>query len=398
MNGLGVVKFRKKKGVNTSESSFREKVARMNQLVVSFREGRTIPPNLYGKDGADQTISIVTDALDKWFALLDGTAYDDAYAAPAVVRSQTLTLSAREVMCVDEHVVRLTFTADDGKELPPWSPGMHLDFYLPSGRKRQYSLCGGSTAADTGQRTSYQIAVRLIPDGGGGSKEMHALEVGTRVDVRGPRNGFPFVPDGRAVFVAGGIGITAILPMVRAAAETEMDWHLVYCGRSRASMPFLDEIEAMDASRVTVRTDDVDGIASAATLLEQVRGGAVYCCGPPPMIESVKIGIDDVPATHLYYERFSPPPVRDGVEFEVQLVDDGTILTVPSDKSALQVIREARPSVAYSCQQGFCGTCRTRVLNGTPDHRESRLTSEEQESEMLICVSRSAGGRIVLDM
>lgn len=386
------------RGAMGKRASLRNKVARMNRMVESFREGRAIPPNLYGKEGPDQTISLVTDALDKWFALLDGDPYDDAYAAPPVVRSQTLTLTERRMMCVDEHVVELTFTADDGGELPPWSPGMHLDFHLPSGRKRQYSLCGGNVGFDVDEATSYRVAVRLIPDGGGGSEEMHALEVGTRVDVRGPRNGFPFVPGGSAVFVAGGIGITAILPMVRAAASTDMDWHLVYCGRSRRSMPFLDEIEAMDPARVTVRTDDVDGLPTGEQLLEQVTGGAVYCCGPPPMIEAVKKTIDAVPATHLYYERFSPPPVRDGVQFEVQLVDSGTVVEVPADKTALEAIREVKPSVPYSCQQGFCGTCRTRVLSGTPEHRENRLTPEEQESEMLICVSRADGGRIVLDL
>ncbi|WP_374108694.1 2Fe-2S iron-sulfur cluster-binding protein [Rhodococcus sp. I2R] len=373
----------------------------MNEMVALFRRGRSIPGDLYGKPEPDEAISLVTDALDKWFALLDGTAYKEEYAAQPIVRTRTLTLTGREVMCVDEHVVQLTFTADDDGELPPWSPGMHLDFHLPSGRKRQYSLCGGnvsSHAVSPPEPASYRVAVRLIPDGGGGSKEMHALELGTRVTVRGPRNGFPFVPGGAAVFVAGGIGITAILPMVRMAIATDMDWHLVYCGRSRQSMPFLDEIEAMDSDRVIIRTDDVDGLPSAEQLLEQVRGGSVYCCGPPPMIEAVKAGIDDVPATHLYYERFSAPPVRDGAEFEVQLVDSGTVIAVPADKTALQVIREVKPTVAYSCQQGFCGTCRTRVLSGTPEHRETRLTEEEQESEMLICVSRSVGGRIVLDL
>jgi ferredoxin len=216
--------------------------------------------------------------------------------------------------------------------------------------------------------------------------------------LRCPRNGFPFVPVGRAVFLAGGIGITAILPMVRAAMAADMDWRLVYCGRSRASLPFLDEIESWDSARVTVRTDDIDRCPTGDELLSQVEGGAVYCCGPPPMIEAVRTAFDRSPATHLYFERFSAPPVRDGVEFEVQLVESGTVVTVPADKTALQVIREVKPDVAYSCQQGFCGTCRTRVLVGAPDHREGRLTSEEQQNEMLICVSRANGGRIVLDL
>lgn len=361
--------------------------------VESFREGRSIPKNLYGRDVPDQTVAIVTDALDKWFAFIDGGPYEDTYAAPAPARSTLLTLERRELLCIDQNVVRLTFVSSEGVQLPAWSPGMHLDFALPSGRRRQYSLCG-----DARDPHSYTVAVRYIPDGGGGSAEMHALELGSDVVVRGPRNGFPFVPRGQAVFVAGGIGITAIIPMVRAARTMGMDWHLVYCGRSRESLPFLEEIEAWEPSRVTVRTDDVDGIPTGRDLLAQVSGGAVYCCGPPPMIEAVRTVFDEVPATHLYFERFSPPPVVDGVEFEVQLVDSGEVVTVPADKTALQAIREIKPDIAYSCRQGFCGTCRTRVLSGSPDHRETRLTTEEQRNEMLICVSRADGGRIVLDL
>lgn len=365
----------------------------MARTVETFREGRSIPQNLYGRAVPDQTVAIVTDALDKWFAFLDAGRYEDTYAAPTVVRAIPLTLERRELECVDQNVVSLTFVSSEGAELPAWTPGMHLDFLLPSGRRRQYSLCGDPHDAHT-----YTVAVRHIPNGGGGSIEMHALEVGSGVMVRGPRNGFPFVPCGQTVFVAGGIGITAILPMVRAARSAGIDWHLVYSGRSRMSLPFLEEIEGWENSRVTVRTDDVDGIPTGEQLLDRVSGGAVYCCGPPPMIEAVRNVFDDVPATHLYFERFSPPPVVDGVEFEVQLVDSGKVITVAADKTALQAIREIQPDVAYSCQQGFCGTCRTRVLSGSPDHRESRLTQEEQCNEMLICVSRADGGRIVLDL
>ncbi|OZF03650.1 MULTISPECIES: PDR/VanB family oxidoreductase [Nocardiaceae] len=375
------------------KTGLRKRLSDMARTVDTFREGRQVPQDLYGRDVPDQTMSLVTDALDKWFALLDNGEFDDSHAAAPVVRDIALTLRSREVLCGDQQVVRLEFESPSGEELPAWAPGMHLDFVLPSGRRRQYSLCG-----DPSDAHAYTVAVRFIPDGGGGSAEMHALEIGTPVTVTGPRNGFPFVADGRAVFVAGGIGITAILPMVRAARATGMDWYLEYRGRSRESLPFLDEILALDDDRVNVRTDDVDGIASGSELLDRVAGGAVYCCGPPPMIDAVRAAVDGTDATHLYFERFSPPPVRNGVEFEVQLVDSGDVITVGAEQTALQAIREVRPSVAYSCQQGFCGTCRTRVLVGTPEHRETRLTPEEQESEMLICVSRAAGGRIVLDL
>lgn len=376
-----------------TKRTLRSKLGAMAQKVDSFRVGRSIPQNLYGRDEPDQTMSLVTDALDKWFALLDNDEYDGSFAAPPVARTRELTLVSREVLCVDEQVVQLTFAAADGSALPAWAPGMHLDLYLPSGRRRQYSLCG--LPSDE----SYSIAVRLVPDGGGGSVEMHALAVGAQVSIRGPRNGFPFVPSEHAVFVAGGIGITAIISMVRRARVLEMDWHLVYCGRSRESMPFLEEITSWDSARVTVRTDDVEGMPSSMDLLGSAApGGSVYVCGPPPMIDLVRASFDALPAAHLHFERFSPPPVKNGAEFEVQLVDTGELVCVGAEETALQAIRRVRPDIAYSCQQGFCGTCRVRVLNGTPQHRENRLTSEEQKSEMLICVSRSDGGRIVLDL
>lgn len=217
--------------------------------------------------------------------------------------------------------------------------------------------------------------------------------------VRGPRNGFPFVGEGSALFVAGGIGITPIIAMVRAARDLGMDWHLVYSGRSYESMPFLKEVTTWDPARVFVRPDDEYGLPTAADLLGKApEGGAVYCCGPTPMLDTVRHGFHETCSIALYFERFGAPPVVNGVPFEVQLVRSGCILTVPADRSALDVVRETLPGVSYSCQQGFCGTCRVKVLAGNLDHRESRLADVERENEMLICVSRSSGGRLVLDL
>ncbi|MGL4306734.1 MAG: flavin reductase family protein, partial [Mycobacteriaceae bacterium] len=217
--------------------------------------------------------------------------------------------------------------------------------------------------------------------------------------IRGPRNGFPFVGEGSALFIAGGIGITPILPMVRAAQKSGMDWRFIYAGRSKASMPFLDEIETWDSSRVLIHIDSEQGVISGADLLRSApQDGAVYCCGPVPMLESIREEFSTCAATALLYERFSAAPVVDGKEFDIQLNSTGEILTVPAETSALEAIKKVKPAVAYSCQQGFCGTCRVKVLSGTPEHRENRLSPQEQENEMLICVSRSAGERLVIDL
>ncbi len=352
------------------------------------------PPDLSGKNRPDRAMRITELLADKYLRVLTAYDYNPEIAGHNPDTAMNMVVSTREVVATDENVVRLRFESADGSPIPPWHPGSHLDFHLPSGLRRQYSLCG-----DPADRTGYSVAVRRIPDGGGGSIEMHALQPGEHVTVRGPRNGFPFVGEGSALFVAGGIGITPIIAMVRAARELGMDWYFVYSGRSRESMPFLDEIATWEPERVFVRPDDEFGLPTTTDLLGRAPvGGAVYCCGPTPMLDAVRRGFRDTPSTALHFERFGAPPVIDGKEFEVQLVNSGQVLAVPADESALDVIKKTLPGVGYSCQQGFCGTCRVKVLAGKPDHRERRLTDTEQETEMLICVSRSDGGRLVLDL
>ncbi|WP_082518444.1 MULTISPECIES: PDR/VanB family oxidoreductase [unclassified Rhodococcus (in: high G+C Gram-positive bacteria)] len=366
---------------------------RAMEAVREYRASRTIPEDLHGRGGMDEMLAQITDGLDKMFAILDHSEYK-ARAAPMQVRILDMVVSEKMSICVDENVVGLTFRRADGADVPPWRAGSHLDIELPSGRRRQYSLCGDPRETD-----AYSIAVRLVPDGGGGSVEMHALEVGDRVSITGPRNAFPFVASGSALFVAGGIGMTAIIPMIRKAREVGMDWHLVYSGRTTESMPFLDEVSTWEQDRVTVRTDAVDGLPGAADLLRDAPdGGSVYCCGPPPMIAVVREGITATSATRLHYERFSAPPVVAGESFSVELARTGTVVDVASDETALDAVRRVRPGVPYSCRQGFCGTCKVRVLAGVPEHRDRRLSDDERADHMLICVSRSAGEQLTLDL
>lgn len=343
----------------------------------------------------DRAINMVATALDRfWLRPVTRKGYADQRAVRSPDDPMTLVLAKRVVVACDNDVVALTFADPDGAPLPAWQPGAHLDLHLPSGRRRQYSLCG-----DPQDRSGYRIAVRKIPTGGGGSLEMHALTEGHTVTVRGPRNGFPFIPHSRVLYVAGGIGITPILPMVRAAQRLRTDWHFVYCGRSADTIPFLDEIWQWDPARVTVRLDDEHGIPTAADLLRDApRGGAVYVCGPPPMIETIRHGFAETGSKALYFERFSAPPVIDGSAFEVELARTGEVVGVGADETLLQALIKVRPDVAYSCRQGFCGTCKVDVLAGTPEHRDNRLTDDERQSSMLACVSRSLTPRLVLDV
>ncbi|MFI8516645.1 PDR/VanB family oxidoreductase [Streptomyces sp. NPDC085481] len=291
-----------------------------------------------------------------------------------------------------EGVVQLRL---EGSGLPAWEPGAHIDLVLPSGAVRQYSLCG-----DPADRDSYTVATRLIePDQGGrgGSREVHEqLHVGTEVEIRGPRNRFPLAPAPAYVFVAGGIGITPVLSMVRAAQAAGADWRLLYCGRSRATMPYADELEALGRGRTTVVAEDESGLPELAFLAGLPEETAVYCCGPEGLMDAVTGALPDGRVPHL--ERFSAARAEGGAPFEVELRRSGRTLTVAADQSVLSAVREAVPGVLYSCRQGFCGTCQQRVLEGEIDHRDELLTAAERADSMLICVSRCAGERLVLDL
>ncbi|GAA4086972.1 PDR/VanB family oxidoreductase [Streptomyces shaanxiensis] len=296
-------------------------------------------------------------------------------------RSRALRLLVTSREEIAEGVVQLRL---EGRELPRWEPGAHLDLVLPSGLVRQYSLCG-----DPEDTSSYTVATRLVPDGRGGSREVHEqVREGMELEVRGPRNRFPLVRAESYVFVVGGIGITPVLPMLRALPD-DVEWRLVYCGRGRASMPFVEDVEKLGRDRVTV----VEGLPDLDALLADVpEGAAVYCCGPEGLMAAVE---ERFPSVHL--ERFAPR-ASGGDAFEVELRRSGRTLTVAADSTVLAAVRAELPDTLYSCEQGFCGTCQQRVLEGEVDHRDELLTDAERGDSMLICVSRARGERLVLDM
>ena len=267
---------------------------------------------------------------------------------------------------------------------------------MPSGLVRQYSLCG-----DPGLRTRYRIAVRRIPDGGGGSIEVHeSLPVGSTVTTHGPRNAFPLSVPGygsparRIRFIAGGIGITPILPMLRLAEDLGVDWSMIYVGRTADSIPFIDEVREF-GNRVSIRTDDVHGIPTASDLLgECPNGTTVYACGPAPMLTLIREQLAGRDGVELHFERFAAPPVVGGEEFTVTIDSSDQVITVAAEETLLAALRRTGVATAYSCQQGFCGTCRTRVLDGVVQHRDTLLTEPERDAAMMLtCVSRATAGQ-----
>lgn len=316
------------------------------------------------------------------------------------LEERRLELLVKQMTWESEGVLSLSLVHPDGKPLPDWTPGSHVDLTLRGSLVRQYSLCG-----EPGDSGSYRVAVLRDQAALGGSEFVHeGLRPGHRLTVTGPRNNFSFLPARRYVFVAGGIGITPILPMVRAADEQGADWTLWYGGRRRESMAFLDEL-ALYGERVRVVPEDEAGRLDLAAALPGPEDGLlVYCCGPEPLLAAVEERTAGWPAGILQVERFKAKQVAapDGGEqpLEVVCAKSGTSVEVAPEVSVLDALEAAGVAVPSSCRDGICGSCETRVLEGTPDHRDSVLSASEQAAgkTLMVCVSRACTPRLVLDL
>ena len=317
-----------------------------------------------------------------------------------IVREHEADLVVREAQVVADGVVALTLADPNGEELPPWTPGAHIDFVLGDELIRQYSLCSSPSKPNV-----WRVGVLRAPDSRGGSERVHdILAPGSVVRVRGPRNHFPLVASPRYLFLAGGIGITPLLPMIAEADASGADWRLLYGGRERASMGFLAEL-AQYGDRVKIVPQDEEGMLDLESVLRTPQPNTlVYCCGPEGLLGAVEKFCENWPPGSLHLERFSAKPQKPAAEadsaFEVVLQRSGVALEVPPDKSVLTVIREAGVSVLASCLEGVCGTCETEVIEGDVDHRDSVLNEEERASNeyMMVCVSRCRSPRLVLDL
>lgn len=302
-------------------------------------------------------------------------------------------------------VISMELRDPQRRDLPEWSAGAHLDVMLPNGLVRQYSLC-----SDPADRRSWRLAVLKEQAGRGGSEFIHEqLRPGTKIKVRGPKNNFELSSAEEYVFLAGGIGITPIMPMLRLAAASGKLWKLIYLGRSRKNMAFLEELEAY-GDNVVVHADDEKGYFPLADLLSDPAGSfQLYVCGPGGLLKTVEQFADTwADRSRLHFERFTQDPLKaaensaehDGDhEFTVELPDGSEVL-VPVGVSILHALEKAGRRLLSSCQEGICGTCETAVISGEVDHRDSLLSDEEQAAmdTMMICVSRCKGDRLVLEL
>ena len=293
-----------------------------------------------------------------------------------------------------------TFEAPGGGRLPGSTPGAHISLVLPNGIERQYSLTNYGP-----ELNEYTVGVKLDPSSRGGSLFMHnTLRVGTTIAIDPPRNNFPLVENAEhVVFFAGGIGITPIYCMIRRMIELGRSWELYYSSRSRQDAAFVGELEGLP--QVHLHFDqEKGGVLPIPSIVPGLKKGAhLYCCGPTPMLAAFETAAAAAgyPPAQVHVEYFTPKYVAaDEGGFVVELQRSKKEVTVPKGKTILQVVREAGVDVPYSCEEGICGACETRVISGTPDHRDSILTDSERKAgtTMMICCSGSKSPKLVLDL
>jgi len=294
-----------------------------------------------------------------------------------------------------------------GAELVPFTAGSHIDVHLPGGFVRQYSLCN-----DPGDRHRYVVGVLDVAGGRGGSKAIHRdVRVGDVLTISAPRNNFPLAAHAsRHILIAGGIGVTPMIAMVEALSAQGADFTVLYCTRSPDLTAFRDRLAPHDAAgRVSFHHDEGDrsrGLDFVAVLREHRPGTHAYCCGPAGLMNAVKAATSHWPDGSVHFEFFAAPPEpvaqNDGGAigvgtFQVRLASSGAVYAVPPGKSIVDVLRDNGVACETSCEAGVCGTCRTRYLEGVPEHNDFLLNDAEHEEFVLICCARSRSDLLVLD-
>lgn len=314
-----------------------------------------------------------------------------------------MELMVKAICRAASRVIELELVDPQGEPLPEWQPGAHLDLVLGNGLVRQYSLC-----SDPADRHRYQVAVLQQDASRGGSEWLHSeLREGGLLEIRGPKNHFALEDGPRYLFVAGGIGITPLLPMVAAVAAFGKPFKVLYGGRSLPAMAYLDRLRVYGDAVAVVPEDENGRLDLDSFLGQPEQGTLVYCCGPEPLLQAVEDRCAARPELILHFERFAVAPdatpvtPREGDQpFEVHLEQSEKTLHVGPRETLLDVLESAGADIYSDCQEGICGTCEVQVVEGVIDHRDSVLSAGEKASGkvMMACVSRAACPRLVLDL
>jgi ferredoxin-NADP reductase len=319
------------------------------------------------------------------------------HAGASADASIDVRLTAIRYAARDTHLYE--FRRPDGRPLPAYDPGSHIDLHLPNGLIRQYSLIVAKP--DPG---IYTLGIKRDPASRGGSRYIHdELRVGKTVAISAPRNNFPLKEDARhVIFVAGGIGITPIWCMVQRLQQLGRSWQLHYSCRSRADMAFLDALEGMAPADFHFDDESMGKFLDIAGIVAQAPKDAhLYCCGPTPMLNAFEAATTDWPREQIHVEYFTAKaePAKQG-GFTVELARSAREFFIPEGKTILEVLLDEGVDVDYSCELGICGACEQRVISGLPEHRDAILTEEEQaeNKRVMICCAGCKSDRLVLDL
>jgi tetrachlorobenzoquinone reductase len=322
-----------------------------------------------------------------------------------VAHQQKLEARIKAITYEADRVISLDLRPVTSGELPPFSAGAHIEVQLPNGIERSYSI-----ASPQCDNSRYLLAVQLEPESKGGSLFIHqSLRVGTVLMISPPRNHFPLKEDAEhSILIAGGIGITPLWCMAQRLESLKRSYTLVYAVRTRNRAAFLQEISAnvrTGSERLSLHFDDEnDGapIDIARIVAAAPAGSQFYCCGPLPMLASFEAATAGLPPDVVHVEYFAPKAHADiAGGFEVVLARSGRTVSIESGKTILESLLAAGVAdLEYSCREGICGICETRIIDGIPDHRDSVLTAAERNDgrSMMICCSGSKSGKLVLDL
>jgi vanillate O-demethylase ferredoxin subunit len=297
-------------------------------------------------------------------------------------------------------IVSVELRALDGADLPAFEAGAHLDLHLPNGIVRSYSLSNSPR-----ERQRYVLGVLNDRASRGGSRYVHEqLQAGATLQVSAPRNHFPLdLSAPHTVLIAGGIGITPLYCMFHHLRSLCRSVELLYCARTRGEAAFCDELLALEGVQLHVDQEQGGPPDLRAYLAGKAAGAHFYCCGPAPMLNAFEQLCQQLGLPNVHIERFSAAgpvaPAQDS-GYVAFLARTEQSVTVPAGRSLLDALLDAGVDVDNNCRDGVCGACETRVIEGTPDHRDSFLSKGEHAANksMIVCVSGCKGARLVLDL